>query len=250
VNPTPIRAVSSPNAKPLPSTVVRDDEGSLVAAAKAGDLNAFQELVSRYEAKIYRLSWNITRNKEDAEDSMQDAFLKAFQHLDGFEGGSRFYTWLVRIAVNEALMKLRKRRPNQISLDEPVVTDGDDLMPRDLQDWGPSPEQRYARTELNQILTDAIEDLDAPYRMAFVLRDVSDLIPIFGVNRRELPRRNRRTNELFGRGAGRHGRRRSRTSSRWLQKMQADRGYNAQNNRDLLQRRTRAAAARSESAPA
>jgi RNA polymerase sigma-70 factor, ECF subfamily len=175
VNPTPIRDVSSPNAKPLPSTVVRDDEGSLVAAAKAGDLNAFQELVSRYEAKIYRLSWNITRNKEDAEDSMQDAFLKAFQHLDGFEGGSRFYTWLVRIAVNEALMKLRKRRPNQVSLDEPVVTDGDELMPRDLQDWGPSPEQRYARSELNQILTDAIEDLDAPYRMAFVLRDVSEL---------------------------------------------------------------------------
>jgi RNA polymerase sigma-70 factor (ECF subfamily) len=157
VNPAPIRDVTPPNAKPLPSTVVRDDESALVAAAKGGDLDAFQELVSRYEAKIYRLSWNITRNKEDAEDSMQDAFMKAFQHLDGFEGGSRFYTWLVRIAVNEALMKLRKRRPNQISLDEPVQTDGDDLMPRDLQDWGPSPEQKYQRTELNQILTDASE---------------------------------------------------------------------------------------------
>ena len=163
VNPAPIRDVTPPNAKPLPSTVVRDDESALVAAAKGGDLDAFQELVSRYEAKIYRLSWNITRNKEDAEDSMQDAFMKAFQHLDGFEGGSRFYTWLVRIAVNE------------ISLDEPVQTDGDDLMPRDLQDWGPSPEQKYQRTELNQILTDAIEELDSPYRMAFVLRDVSEL---------------------------------------------------------------------------
>ena len=172
VNPSPIRDVNAPNAKPLPSTVVRDDEGALVAAAKRGDLDAFQELVSRYESKIYRLSWNITRNKEDAEDSMQDAFLKAFQHLDGFEGGSRFYTWLVRIAVNEALMKLRKRRPNQISLDE---ADGEDLMPRDLQDWGPSPEQKYERTELNRILTDAIEELDSPYRMAFVLRDVSEL---------------------------------------------------------------------------
>jgi RNA polymerase sigma-70 factor (ECF subfamily) len=166
--------VSAPKTNPLPSTVVRDDEASLVAAAKGGSLDAFQELVSRYEAKIYRLAWNITRNKEDAEDAMQDAFLKAFQHLDGFEGGSRFYTWLVRIAVNEALMKLRKRRPNQVSLDEPVQSD-DDLMPRDLQDWGPSPEQRYARTELNQILTDAIEELDSPYRMAFVLRDVSEL---------------------------------------------------------------------------
>jgi len=175
VNPAPIRDVSAPDAKPLPSTVVRDDEGALVAAAKAGDLNAFQELVGRYEAKIYRLAWNITRNKEDAEDAMQDAFLKSFQHLDGFEGGSRFYTWLVRIAVNEALMKLRKRRPNQISLDEPVQTESEDLMPRDLQDWGPSPEQKYERTELNHILTDAIEELDSPYRMAFVLRDVSEL---------------------------------------------------------------------------
>ena len=174
VNVTPIPDVNAPNAKPLPSTVVRDDESALVAAAKRGDLNAFQELVTRYEDKIYRLAWNITRNKEDAEDAMQDAFMKAFQHLAGFEGGSRFYTWLVRIAVNEALMKLRKRRPNQISLDEPVTTD-DDLMPRDLQDWGPSPEQRYERTELNHILTDAIEDLDAPYRTAFVLRDISEL---------------------------------------------------------------------------
>lgn len=174
MNATSIRDVSTPNAKPLPSTVVRDDEGSLVAAAKGGDLEAFQELVTRYEGKIYRLAWNITRNKEDAEDAMQDAFMKAFQHLAGFEGGSRFYTWLVRIAVNEALMKLRKRRPNQFSLDEPVQTD-EELMPRDLQDWGPSPEQKYERTELNQILTDAIEELEPTYRTAFVLRDVSEL---------------------------------------------------------------------------
>ena len=88
---------------------------------KAGDVAAFEELVNRYERKIFRLGMNITQNREDAEDVMQEAFLKSFKNLDRFQGDSRFYTWLVRIAVNEALMKLRKRRPNQVSLDEPLT---------------------------------------------------------------------------------------------------------------------------------
>src|SRR5215468_8351877 len=89
------------------------DETALVARAKAGDTAAFSELVSRYEKKIYRLAKNITRHDEDAEDVLQDAFLKAYEHLDRFEGNSKFYTWLVRIAVNEALMKLRKRKTDK-----------------------------------------------------------------------------------------------------------------------------------------
>src|SRR5689334_25434157 len=104
----------------LPSQVVKADEPILVAAAKNGDISAFETLVGRYERKIFRLTQNITQNREDAEDAMQEAFLKAYEHLDNFEGNSRFYTWLVRIAVNQALMKLRKRRPNQISLDEDI----------------------------------------------------------------------------------------------------------------------------------
>src|SRR5580692_619055 len=111
--------------RPLPSTIVRDDEGALVAAAKAGEVSAFEELVNRYERRIFRLAMNITQNREDAQDATQDAFLKAYQHLDSFQGGSRFYTWLVRIAVNEALMRLRRRRPNVVSLDEPTETDDD-----------------------------------------------------------------------------------------------------------------------------
>src|SRR6202050_4656563 len=118
---------------PLPSQVVKDDEGSLVAAAKAGDVNAFETLVGRYERKIFRLAQNITQNREDAEDNMQEAFLKAFEHLGEFQGNSRFYTWLVRIAVNQALMKLRKRRPNEFSLDQELET-GDDLLPREVED--------------------------------------------------------------------------------------------------------------------
>jgi RNA polymerase sigma-70 factor (ECF subfamily) len=159
---------------PLPSTVVKDDEGALVAAAKGGDINAFETLVGRYERKIFRLAQNITQNKEDAEDVMQEAFLKSYQHLSEFQGNSRFYTWLVRIAVNQALMKLRKRRPNQVSLDEEVDT-GEDTMPREVEDWGPSPEERYKQAELGTILNSTIAELEPPFRIVFQLRDIEEL---------------------------------------------------------------------------
>ena len=166
--------MSSPEPKHLPSTIVRDDEGALVSLARKGDLKAFDELVNRYESRIFRLTMNITQNREDAEDATQDAFMKSFQHLPDFQGGSRFYTWLVRIAVNEALMRLRRRRPNVTSLDEPIQTD-EDLMPREIQDWGPTPEKRYEVTELNSILNNAIAGLDPIFRTVFILRDVEQL---------------------------------------------------------------------------
>jgi RNA polymerase sigma-70 factor (ECF subfamily) len=158
----------------LPSRVVKEDEPALVAAAKAGDVSAFETLVNRYERKIFRLTQNITQNREDAEDAMQEAFLKAFQHLGEFEGNSRFYTWLVRIAVNQALMKLRRRRPNVVSLDEEIDT-GEDMMPREVVDWGPTPADRYAQTELAGILSKVIGDLDPQFRTVFQLRDIEEL---------------------------------------------------------------------------
>jgi RNA polymerase sigma-70 factor, ECF subfamily len=166
--------LSAPSPRPLPSSIVRDDEHLLVAAARAGDAAAFEELVNRYDGKIFRLTRNITGNREDAEDAMQDAFLKAYAHLQDFRGDSRFYTWLVRIAANEALMRLRKRWPNQFSLDEPIEGD-DDLFPRELEDWGPTPEQRYAQTEMHNIVSDVIERLDPKYRIVFLLRDFEEL---------------------------------------------------------------------------
>jgi RNA polymerase sigma-70 factor, ECF subfamily len=168
------RVVSATDPKPLASTEIHDDEALLVATAKAGDIAAFEELVNRYERKIFRLGMNITQNREDAEDVMQDAFLKSFQNLDQFRGNSRFYTWLVRIAVNEALMKLRKRRPNQVSIDEPLREDDDSVF-REIEDWGPSPEQRYGQTELNEILTTVTGDLDPIFRVVFMLRDVEGI---------------------------------------------------------------------------
>src|SRR6266851_8555355 len=86
------------------------DESVLLARAREGDLAAFNELVQRYQRKIFRLAKHITQNDEDAEDVLQETFLKAYEHLGGFQGNSKFYTWIVRIAVNEAHMKMRKRK--------------------------------------------------------------------------------------------------------------------------------------------
>jgi RNA polymerase sigma-70 factor (ECF subfamily) len=158
---------ASPAVKP-------DDEAPLVAAAKGGDVSAFETLVNRYERKIFRLSQNITQNREDAEDVMQEAFLKAYEHLPEFQGNSRFYTWLVRIAVNQALMKLRRRRPNQVSLDEDIQTE-DDLLPREVEDWGPTPEERYEQSELQGILSTVVGELEPGFRVVFQLRDVEEL---------------------------------------------------------------------------
>lgn len=166
--------LSTPNPHRLSSRVVKDDEHLLVARAKSGEAVAFEELVNRYERKIFRLTMNITRNREDAEDAMQDAFLKSYSHLKDFQEDSRFYTWLVRIAANEALMRLRKRRLNQVSLDEPLENE-DDIMPREIEDWGPSPEQRYAQTEMHEILSHVIDTLEPNLRVVFVLRDLEGL---------------------------------------------------------------------------
>jgi RNA polymerase sigma-70 factor, ECF subfamily len=173
--PRPKVTLSVANPHRLPSTVAREDEHLLVAAAKKGDTKAFEELVSRYERKIFRLTMNITRNREDAEDAMQDAFMKSYSHLKDFEGDSRFYTWLVRIAANEALMRLRKRRPNQVSLDEPIAGEEQDLIPREIEDWGPKPDQRFAQTEMHEILSDVIDKLEPDFRTVFVLRDMEEL---------------------------------------------------------------------------
>lgn len=151
-----------------------DNEASLVAAAKNGDISAFEALVSRYERKIFRLAQHITQNNEDAEDVSQEAFLKAFEHLGEFQGNSRFYTWLVRIAVNQALMKLRKRRTKDVSLDQEIETE-ENFVPRDVEDWGPSPEERYSQEELARILSQVIGELDPLFRVVFQLRDIDEL---------------------------------------------------------------------------
>jgi len=151
------------------------DEAPLLARARAGDGEAFAELISRYERNILRLARNITQNREDAEDVLQDAFLKAYEHLDQFQGNSKFYTWVVRIAVNESLMKLRKRKSDKtVSMDVPVET-GEESVAREIAIWDENPEQRYGREELRVILEKAVESLALPYRTVFALRDIEEL---------------------------------------------------------------------------
>jgi RNA polymerase sigma-70 factor (ECF subfamily) len=151
------------------------DEMALVHAAKRGDLEAFSQLVNRYDRNIFRIAQHITHNEEDAQDVVQDAFLKAYQNLEQFQENSKFYTWLVRIAVNEALMKLRKRRTDRtVSLDEDVETE-EGSMPREVADWSPNPEQLYGQSELGDILRKTVQGLPPGFRTVFVLRDVEGL---------------------------------------------------------------------------
>jgi RNA polymerase sigma-70 factor (ECF subfamily) len=132
-------------------------------------------LVNRYDRNIFRIAQHITHNEEDAQDVVQDAFLKAYQNLEQFQENSKFYTWLVRIAVNEALMKLRKRRTDRtVSLDEDVETE-EGSMPREVADWSPNPEQLYGQSELGDILKKTVQGLPPGFRTVFVLRDVEGL---------------------------------------------------------------------------
>ncbi|MBM3749539.1 MAG: sigma-70 family RNA polymerase sigma factor [Acidobacteria bacterium] len=149
-------------------------EGALVARAREGDADAFTELVNRYDRRIFRLARHITENAEDAEDVLQETFLRAYEHLPGFQGHSKFYTWLARIAINQALMKLRRRRNDpSVSLDEPVDT-GEDTVTREIAVWD-NPEKRYSQEEIRGILAKAVETLPPILRSVFVLRDIDEL---------------------------------------------------------------------------
>jgi RNA polymerase sigma-70 factor (ECF subfamily) len=148
---------------------------ALVEKVRGGDVSAYDALVRKYERQVFRIAQHITGNREDAEDVMQDAFLKAYQKIDQFQGNSKFSTWLVRIAVNESLMRLRKRRTGKmVSIDEDIATE-EGSVPRDLADWSPNPEQNYNQAELAEILRKTIQGLPEGFRIVFVLRDVEGL---------------------------------------------------------------------------
>jgi len=160
---------------PSEVTPAASEETALVAKAQAGDAQAFTDLVNRYERKIYRIAKHITQNDEDAEDVLQDAFVKAYEHLDDFHEQSKFYTWLVRIAVNEALMRLRKRKTDRtVPLDEPVDT-GEETVVREIAVWDDNPEEKYGTTEIRRILDEAIQSLKPAFRTVFQLRDIEEL---------------------------------------------------------------------------
>jgi RNA polymerase sigma-70 factor (ECF subfamily) len=155
--------------QPIAGELEPHPDVALVERVRGGDVSAYDTLVRKYERQVFRIAQHITQNREDAEDVMQDAFLKAYEKLEQFQGNSKFYTWLVRIAVNESLMRLRKRRTGKmVSIDEDVETE-EGSVPRDLADWAPDPEQNYTQSEKT------IKGLPPGFRIVFVLRDVEGL---------------------------------------------------------------------------
>ena len=151
----------------------KDSDGSLVAAAKRGDKQAFEGLVLRHKQRVLAVARRITNNREDAEDVTQESFHKAFLHLDTFQEKSRFSTWLTRIAMNEAFMLLRRRRGVFEVLPE-SPDDGVKAGAESFVDQGPNPEESCWRRERTELLTEAINRLGPAIRTAILLRDIEE----------------------------------------------------------------------------
>jgi RNA polymerase sigma-70 factor (ECF subfamily) len=152
-----------------------DEDALLVAAAKARNSRAFELLVQRHERKIFFLVQRITRNREDAEDVVQQSFQKAFIHLKKFEGKSLFHTWLTRIAINEALMLLRRKRGSHEVPFEESSTKSETTLPLDFLDSAPNPEDSCLDREQEQILSAALNKLTPGIRKAIELRELGEL---------------------------------------------------------------------------
>jgi RNA polymerase sigma-70 factor (ECF subfamily) len=146
----------------------------LASRAKSGDADAFVELSKRHANRVFQVTYRVTRNRQDAEDALQDAFLNAFTHMKNFEGRSSFSTWLTRIAINSALMILRKKRN---CCEIPI--DGDDGRVGNFATWEPpspmdDPESHYVRGERHKLLRKAIHQLPPVYREVIQLRQAKE----------------------------------------------------------------------------
>ncbi|MCK5533996.1 sigma-70 family RNA polymerase sigma factor [bacterium] len=152
------------------------DKQFLIKKSQAGDLLAFEELVKRYEKKIYNLACRIMGNQEEASDILQETFLQAFRKLASFRGEADFSTWLYRIAVNLCFMKKRKGKKMKVfSLDAPILTDTGDLKKEIPDNWSKNPLASLENKELKEYLNKAINQLSPEYKTVFILRDVDKL---------------------------------------------------------------------------
>jgi RNA polymerase sigma-70 factor, ECF subfamily len=154
-----------------------DEDDPWVQRVRAGDTQAFEILLRRHHRRIYRTLMGITLNHADAEDGAQNTFLKAFQHIGEFEGTSRFTTWLTRIAINEGVQRLRRRRETE-SLDTVGGAGSEDegeFRPGDLRDWADDPEEQYSQAERRALVEKELRRLPAKYRLTILLRDIERL---------------------------------------------------------------------------
>lgn len=159
----------------LPSREVNAlPDAELVKLAQAGDTRGFDELVRRYQEKVYRLCFKILRHEDDASEALQDAFLSAFRGLRNFKAESTFSTWLYRIATNASLMKYRKRRDGHISLEQ-SQSSNENSETMQLPDWSQQPAQDLLDAETREVMAEGIQRLPEELRTVFVLRDVQDM---------------------------------------------------------------------------
>jgi RNA polymerase sigma-70 factor (ECF subfamily) len=163
------------NSTSYATAEMAQDDTALVHACKRGDAAAFEQLVKRYDGRLFSIAQHVTHNREDAQDAVQEAFLKVFRKLTQFRENSQFSTWLFRITVNESLMKLRKQRSaREVSIDEDFQSE-EDMSPLDVADWAPDPEELYRGSELRNILRRTLQKLQPGLRVVFVLRDIEGL---------------------------------------------------------------------------
>jgi RNA polymerase sigma-70 factor (ECF subfamily) len=144
-------------------------------ALRSGDRAEFARLVDAHYELIYRLAIKMVSDAQDAEDILQETFIKAFRHLQGFDGRSSLSTWLYRIATNEALMFLRRRKPEQYSIDDQLETDEGEIVPVQIVDWCCLPEEELMSAEARLHLDQAVANLPPSLRVVFILRDVQRL---------------------------------------------------------------------------
>ena len=145
-----------------------------IEALRSGDKDEFARLVDAYSGPVYRLGLRMLGREQDAEDVLQNTFVKILQHIKGFEERSSLSTWIYRIASNEALMMLRKMRP-EVNLEDQGANDDEDFMPVQFVDWGSLPEEILESREAKDYLERAIKDLPEPMRVVFILRDIEGL---------------------------------------------------------------------------
>jgi RNA polymerase sigma-70 factor (ECF subfamily) len=151
----------------------KPSDGALVASARSGDSQAFEELVFRHKRKVLAIAQRITNNREDAEDVAQESFHKAFLHLNNFQEKSRFSTWLTRIVMNQAFMLLRRRR-GVVEVFPESPEDGERCNSVAFVDQNPNPEECCWQRERTQLLTAAISRLGPKVRRTILLRDMEE----------------------------------------------------------------------------
>ncbi len=162
----------------MPELLSKPDPGSevsLLERIRNGERELFQELVLSHERSVYLAALSVLKNEADEEEVAQEALLKAWTHLDQFRGESKFSTWLIRIAINEA--KMRRRKDHRKHLFEPLEREDEDgnFVPRDFADWREIPSETLERKEVRTALMRALRSLREPYREVFLLRDVQHL---------------------------------------------------------------------------